>query len=374
MAKRDYYEALGVDRRADDAYIKKAYRNLAMKHHPDRNPGDTAAAERMKEINEAYAVLSDPQKRRLYDTYGHAGLEGYSQEDIFRGVDFSTMFREFGLGDVFGFGDSLFDSFFGRTSTRRRGPQKGADLRYDLSVTLEEVAEGAEKTVKLTTEATCPGCRSTGAEVDGLAQCGVCQGTGQVVREHRSGFGVLRQITTCDTCRGRGSIVTEACKTCNGNGIIEDSREFQVNVPAGAESGHAIRLPGEGQRGPDLPGDLYVVLNVQEHTLFQRKDDDIYLQQEIDVTEAALGAQIEVPSLNGTTTLEIPEGTQTGTVFKIREKGIPHLSGHGRGDEYVVVKVMTPAGLSPREKQLLREFRDLRAESGGNGHGKDGKG
>ena len=365
MAKRDYYEVLESDRGADQASIKKAYRALAMKFHPDKNPGDEQAAERMKAINEAYAVLSDTQKRQLYDTYGHSGLEGYTQEDILRNVDFSNIFRESGLGDIFGFGGSPFDSIFGRTSTRQRSSSKGADLRYDLHVTLEEVASGEEKTINFTKESTCPGCRGTGAEAGGLMGCDACRGSGQEVREHRSGFTVIRQVTTCRACSGSGNVVTERCGTCDGTGTIEEDSEITVKIPPGATDSHAAKVAGEGQRGPDLPGDLYVVLHVEDHPLFERRGDDLLLQKDIAMTDAALGARIEIPSLNGGSHVDIPEGTQTGAVFQLKGKGIPHLDGYGTGDEYVVVNVVTPTDLRPGERRLLEELRDIWAKSGG---------
>jgi len=365
--KRDYYEILGVGRNADQAAIKKAYRNLAMKYHPDRNPGDAQAVERMKEINEAYAVLSDAQKRRLYDTYGHAGLEGYTQEDIFRGTDFSSLFREFGLGDLFDFGDSLFDNFFGRRTASRRAPRKGNDLRYDLTVTLEEVAFGAEKVIELPREEQCPLCNGTGAEPDGLVSCENCGGTGQIVREQRSGYSLFRQISVCGKCHGRGKVIRERCQGCGGRGIIENKKEIVVKIPAGADTGYRIKVEGEGEDGADLPGDLYVVLNVEKHPVFERHGDDIYLQKEIAFTTAALGGEVEVPGLDGSLKLHIPEGTQTGAVLRIRDKGIPHLGGCGRGDEYVIAKVVTPTNLSPREKELLRELEKLRQKAEGGG-------
>jgi len=372
--KRDYYEVLGVSRDADEAAIKKAYRSLAMKYHPDRNPGDAEAVERMKEINEAYAVLTDTHKRQLYDTYGHAGLEGYTQADIFRGVDFSSLFREFGLRDFFGFGDSLFDSFFGRRTTTRRGPKKGADLRYDLNVTLEDVAFGVEKVIELPRVEQCPACSGTGAEADGLENCSSCQGTGQIVREQRSGYSVFRQITVCGRCHGQGKVVKKACKECEGKGVIEKATEIKVTIPAGADTGCQIKIEGEGEKGEGLPGDLYVVLHVKRHPIFERHGDDIYLQKEIAFTTAALGGEVEVPTLDGELKVDIPEGTQTGTVFRIEDKGIPHLDSRGGGDEYVVVKVITPTNLSRKERELLREFQRSRQKSGGNDREQSQKG
>jgi molecular chaperone DnaJ len=362
--KRDYYEVLSINRNADETAIKRAYRSLAMKYHPDRNQGDAETVERMKEINEAYAVLTDAHKRQLYDTYGHAGLEGYTQADIFRGVDFSDIFNEFGLGDIFGFGDNLFDSFIGRRTTTRRGPRKGADLRYELKVTLEEVAFGTKKAVELPKMNQCQLCSGSGAEPDGMVKCENCSGTGQIVKEQSSGYSMFRQISVCGTCRGKGKVITKPCKECEGKGIKEKINEVQINIPAGANSGHAIRIEGEGEKGEDLPGDLYIVLNVEKHPVFERHDDNIYLQQEIAFTTATLGGEIAVPTLNGEHKLEIPEGTQTSTVLRIENEGIPHLHNSGRGDEYIILKVVTPTNLSRKEKELLREFQRLKQRSG----------
>ncbi len=363
MAKRDYYEVLQVERSVDAAAIKRAYRNLAMQYHPDRNPDDAEAAEKMKEVNEAYAVLSDPKKRRLYDTYGHAGLEGLSQEDIFGGVDFAGIFREFGLGDIFGFGSGgggIFDGLFGRRGGARRGPTKGADLRYNLSLTLEEAASGVERTIELPRAAACLACGGKGATADNLETCATCGGSGQIVREQRSGNTVMRQITVCGDCRGRGQTVKEPCPECEGEGYVEHVEEMKVTVPPGADTGFHVRIEGAGEKQGDLPGDLYVVVNVERHPVFERHGDDLYLQHDIELTTAALGGEIEVPGLDGGLTLEIPEGTQTGSVLRIAEEGMPRLNGYGRGDEYVVVRVTTPTNLNRKEKQLLKEFEKLR--------------
>lgn len=365
--KKDYYEILGIDRNADEATIKRAYRNLAMKYHPDRNPGDTHAVEKMKEINEAYAVLSDRHKRQLYDTYGHAGLEGYTAADIFGSVDFLSLFREFGLGD-FGFRDSIFDTFFGdgRTSTRKKS--KASDIRYDLEVTLEEVALGAEKKIRVPRTRICFSCRGTGAGERGLKDCDYCLGSGQIVTERRAGFTLIRQITTCSKCHGKGRIIKEPCSECQGKGLIREIKEFSIPIPRGADTGYTIKIEGEGDDGGDksMPGDLYVVLNVKKHPIFERHGDDIYLTKEISFAQAALGGEIyDVPSLYGNLKLEIPEATQTGTVFRIKGKGIPHLDNHGSGDLYVMVKVATPKNLTEREKELLREFDQLQKQKSG---------
>jgi len=363
MAKLDYYEVLGVDKNADEAALRKAYRSLAMKYHPDRNPGDPAAAEKMKEINEAYAVLSDRQKRRLYDTYGHAGLEGLTQEDIFRGVDFSSILDDL-FGGGFGFGESIFDSFFGRRrGGRTRRARRGADLRYDLSVTLEDVAFGKEKKIEIPRVQTCGACGGSGAKEGGLKECRTCRGSGQSISEHRSGFTVIRQITVCNECGGRGRVIADPCQECRGKGSIEKVREIVVNIPPGADTGHNIRVEGEGEPSPDgaESGDLYVVVNVEKHPVFERHGDDIYVVKEIDMSLAALGGQIDgIPGLEGSLMLEVPEGTQNGAVFRIANAGIPHLGGHGRGDEYVVAKVVTPTDLTEEQKELLRRFQELR--------------
>jgi molecular chaperone DnaJ len=375
MAKRDYYEILGIDRNADQAALKKAYRALAMQSHPDKNPGDAQAAERMKQVNEAYAVLCDSRKRALYDRYGHAGLEGYTQEDIFRGVDFGSLFREFGLGGFgFGFGDSIFEGFFGGRNSARRGPRRGADLRYDLSVTLEEAAFGTVRTIELPKVEKCPACGGTGAQPEGLADCRRCHGTGQMVTEQRSGYSVIRQITVCGDCRGRGKTIKKACKECRGRGVTEKTKEISVDIPAGCDAGYRIRVDGQGAEGDDLPGDLYIVIDVERHPVFERHGDDLYVQKEIGFTTASLGGQVDVPGLQGNLRLDVPEGTQTGTVLRIAGEGVPSLNGHGRGDQYVIVKVVVPTRLSRREKELLRELEALRQRSGGERHGQDRKG
>ena len=365
MAKRDYYEILGMDRGADEATIKKAYRSLAMKCHPDTNPNDAQAVDKMKEINKAYAVLCDREKRRLYDTYGHAGLQGFTQEDIFRGVDFGSIFADL-FGGGFGSGGSIFDELFGRRrSGRGRQTRRGADLRYDFKVTLEDAAFGTEKKIEIPRVEPCSACHGLGAKEGGLKVCQACHGSGQSVIEQRSGYSVYRQITVCGKCRGRGKIVTESCDECQGGGSIERSKEISIHIPKGADTGHAIRVEGEGEPGPDGAenGDLYVVLSVEKHPVFERHGDDIYVVREIGLPQAALGAKLDdVPGLEGGLKVDIPEGTQNGAVFRISHKGIPHLNNHGRGDEYVLVKVVTPTDLSKEEKDLLRKFQASRGK------------
>lgn len=360
MAKRDYYEVLGVDRSADSQVVKKAYRSLAMKYHPDRNPGDDSAAQSMKEVNEAYAILNDPKKRGLYDHYGHAGLEGYTQEDIFRGVDFSSIFSEFGLGDIFGFGGDPFGGVFGaRTRTRPR-TRKGADIRYDLEITLQDVAHGLKKTITLDRGSTCAGCLGSGAEAGGESQCDACLGSGRSVREERSGFGVVRQILTCAECRGSGRVILAPCATCQGRGRTTETVDIELDVPPGVEDGHALQVSGEGETGPDLPGDLFVVLNVTPDPRFERRGQDLVVKQEIDIATAALGGDLEVPGLEGPVSVTLPEATQHGAAFRLSGHGLPNLRGGGLGDQYVVVKVTVPIDLNDEEKRLLEEYRKLR--------------
>ena len=362
MNKRDYYEVLGVDKNSDASDIKKAFRQLAMEFHPDRKPDDPQAEEKIKEINEAYAVLSDPEKRKLYDTYGHQGLQGFSQEDLFRGVDFSSLFREFGVKDLFGFGDP-FESFFGGRSSQRKGPQKGADLRYDLTVSLEEAAFGVEKTINIPKWEPCAACQGTGASPGGMEKCDQCQGSGQNVTEQRKGPSLFRQIRVCNRCQGQGQIIKQPCPECKGQRFIERSKELTVKIPPGADGGYVISVEGEGEKGKDLPGDLHIVLNVARHSLFERHGDDLYLPQEIPFPTAVLGGLIDVPLLGGgTSELKVPEGTQTGSLFRIDGQGVPHLKGQGRGDEYVLIKVTVPTDLTKRQKKLIREFEKLEKE------------
>ena len=363
MATRDYYEVLGINEDADETTIKKAYRELAMKYHPDRNPGDDKAVERMKEINEAYAVLSDAKKRSEYDAYGLEGIKGYSQEDIFQNVDFSSLFHEFGLRDFFSSGSNIFDGLFGRSS-QAGSRKRGADLKYDLDLTLEEVASGTEKTLTITKEDQCPSCHGTGSESGGTITCGKCRGTGQLVREQRLGYGIFRQVIACDQCNGKGKLIKNYCKECKGKGTVQKTKDIKVRVPPGADTGNAIRLEGEGETGEAQNGDLYVILHVQKHPVFERHGDDIYIKKEITFATAALGGKIDIAGLDGGSKLEIPEGTQTDSTFRIHGKGIKHLDGHGQGDEYVMVNVITPKNLNNKEKELLREFAGLSETNG----------
>ncbi len=358
--KKDYYDILGVARDANEPTIKQEYRNLALKYHPDRNPGDKQCEAKMKELNEAYAILSNTEKRRLYDTYGHAGLQGFTTEDIFRGTDFNSI-----LEDLFGGG--IFGDLFGRRGARgnrgTRQPHRGADLRYDLRVTLEEVYCGVEKQIEFSTEEICESCKGIGASEGKLKECEVCHGTGQKVTEQRSGFGIFRQITTCSACRGKGRIPIESCKECGGKGIREKARQITIHIPPGADTAYKIRIEGEGASGRNgaSPGDLYVVLQIESHPLFERRGDDVYVMKEIDSIQMALGGEVsDIPGLGGKLSLNIPEGTQTGEVFRIAGAGMPRLYNSGKGDEYVMVQIVTPTNLSKEERDLLSQVQKLR--------------
>jgi len=342
-ALRDYYEVLGVSRNATDQEIKSAYRRLALKHHPDRNPGDARAEERFKEAAEAYGVLGDPDKRRRYDTYGHAGLGGGAA-----GFD-PTIFADFSdiLGDFFGFGDA-----FGR----RRGPRRGADLRYNLDVSFEEAAFGMQTQLRIPRVESCEACSGSGAAPGTKpTSCPTCHGSGQVTFQ-QGFFSVAR---TCSHCRGSGRIVTEPCKTCRGQGQVPIERTLQIQIPAGVDNGSQLRIGGEGEPGAlgGPSGDLYVVLRVADHAFFKRDGTHLVCEMPVGVTQAALGATIEVPTLDGgKAKLNVPEGTQSGTVLKLRGQGIPALGGRGRGDLHVLVRVVVPRHLSAEQRRLFEQL------------------
>lgn len=351
--KRDYYDVLGVGRQAEADEIKKAYRKLARQYHPDANP-DPAAAEKFKEINEAYEVLSDQDKRARYDQFGHDAAQGG-----FGGQS------PFGQGDMGGFGD-IFDMFFGggmaRGGQRQRGPQQGADLRYDIDISFEEAAFGVEKEIELTRIESCPTCHGSGARPGTQPQvCKHCGGTGQVQRVQNTAFGRFVTGAPCDVCHGTGRIITDPCSECGGTGAVRRKRKLSVKIPAGVDTGSRLRMSGEGEGGErgGPAGDLYIVINVRPHKLFRRDGDDVILDHPITFVQAALGAEIDVPTLDGPVSLKVPEGTQTGTTFRLRGKGITHLRGYGRGDQHVRVHIAVPRKLTDKQRESLREFGKL---------------
>jgi len=343
QTRADYYELLGVPRNASEQEIKSAYRRLALQHHPDRNPGDKEAEERFKAAAEAYSVLGDPEKRRRYDVYGHAGVGGAGGFD-------PSVFSDFGdiLGDFFGFGD-----LFGR---RRGGPRRGADLRYNLDLSFEEAAFGTETHIQIPRSEMCATCTGSGAAPGtSPTTCSACGGAGQVAFQ-QGFFSVAR---ACGRCRGTGRTVASPCRDCAGNGHVQVTRKLQIRIPAGVDDGSQLRIAGEGEGGSagGPPGDLYVVLRVDEHGFFRREGDSLLCEVPISVVQAALGAQVEVPTLEGgQAKLSIPEGTQAGASFRVRGHGVPRLGGKGRGDMHVTVRVVTPTKLTSAQRRLLEEL------------------
>jgi molecular chaperone DnaJ len=348
MDKRDYYEVLEVDRGAAADEIKRAYRKQAMRFHPDRNPGDASAEEMFKEASEAYEVLSDPQKKEVYDRYGHAGLTGQGFQG-FRGFD--EIFSNFGdiFSEIFGFAGA---------GARGGGPKarkRGADLRYDLPISFEEAAFGARKDIEVSRLDRCEGCGGSGAKAGTNPEaCGTCNGRGQVVRTQ----GAFMVSTTCPSCRGQGHIVRERCTQCNGGGRTRATRRLSVRIPAGVSTGTRVRLAGEGeQSGPDgTPGDLYVFLSVEQHPQFVRDEFDVHAEVPVGIVTATLGDKISVDTLHGPEKVKIPPGTQPGEVFQLRGKGIPRLDGLGRGDHFVHVRVVVPKDLNRTQRKLLEKF------------------
>lgn len=361
MQKRDYYEVLGIQRDATKSEIKDAYRKLAFKYHPDRNK-ESGAEDRFKEISEAYAVLSDDEKRRQYDMLGHVGISGrYTWDDIFRGADFDEIFRDMGFG--FGGFQSIFDMFFGG-APRKRGPAKGQDLRYDLEVTLEQAATGLSTQIEVPRTEMCENCGGNGAKAGTQPRtCPICRGTGQVQNVRTAGFARFVRITTCNTCEGRGKVIDNPCEICKGTGTVRRRRKIDVTIPPGADTGSHFRLPGQGEAIPDggVPGDLFVVVHVKPHRYFKRSGNDILYETEVGYAQVALGTKIEVPTLNGKAELKIPGGTQPGTIFRLRGKGMPSIHGGRKGDELVRVNLRVPRKISKRQRELLEE---LAKESG----------
>jgi len=365
--KRDYYEILGVKKNATLDEIKKAYRELALRYHPDRVPHEQKkeAEEKFKEISEAYAVLSDSQKRALYDQYGHAGIDQrYAYEDIFKGADFSSVFE--GLGD-FGFGGGLFDEIFsdlgfdifGPRGKRGSRSRRGRDLEITAEITLEEAAAGVEKTVSLPRYEVCATCSGSGAKPGTKkTTCPQCRGSGRMVVSN--GFFQLSQ--TCSRCLGEGSIIQTPCSNCRGEGRSKVVRKIKVKIPPGVDTGSHLRIRGEGEAGLAGRGDLYVIIEVKPHPVFQRHNDDILTEITITLSKAVLGGRVEVSTLDGKVEMKIPSGTQSGSIFRLKGKGIPDLHGRGNGDELVRVNVEIPTHLTQEQRRLIEEFAQASGE------------
>ena len=363
MGKRDYYEVLGVERNASKDELKKAYRKLAMQYHPDRNPDDKEAEEKFKEAAEAYEVLSNDDKKARYDQFGHEGLRGnsYSSQGF---SDINDIFSHF--SDIFG-GSSIFDDFFGGGSSRGRGRRRGAgtpgsDLRVNLKLSLEEIAEGVTKKVKIKKQVTCDNCNGSGAEGGTSTKtCPVCQGAGEVKSVSRSVFGQFVNITTCNNCNGEGTVVDSPCKKCMGDGRINGETTLTINVPAGVSEGSYMTLRGEGNSGKrgGQPGDIIAVFQELAHDYFVREGDDIIYDLYVSYPDAVLGAEVEVPTLNGKARLKVDAGTPAGKMLKMRNKGIKHLNHGGSGDQIIRVNIDVPKKLNSKEKELLKELSEL---------------
>lgn len=364
VSKRDFYEILGVPKTASEDEVKKAFRKLARKYHPDVNRDNPQEAEeKFKEINEAYEVLSDTEKRRQYDQFGHAAFDAASGAG-------TGGFGGFGGAGAGGFSD-IFDMFFGGQSGfgfggRPAGPERGADLRYDMELTFEQAASGLETEIQVPRTEDCGACHGSGAAPGTHPEtCPQCRGTGQTQVVQNTPFGRMVNVKACDRCHGEGKIVQSPCPECRGRGKVRNRRRIKVKIPAGVDTGSRLRVAHEGEAGTrgGGPGDLYVYIFVKAHKLFTREGDDVICEVPISIVQAALGDELEVPTLDGPVKVRVPEGTQSGTTFRLKDKGIPHLRGHGRGDHHVRVKVVTPRQITERQRELLAEFARLGGEN-----------
>ncbi len=364
--KRDYYEILGVPKNADKDQIKNSYRKLALQYHPDRNKAPEAE-EKFKEISEAYAVLSDDSKRAQYDRFGHEGIQGrYSTEDIFRTANFDEIFRDLGFGGFGGFGGSIFDMFFGNMTGSGRGARRGADLRYDLDVTLEQVASGLSTEIEIPRTERCSVCKGSGAKPGSAPRvCTECGGRGQVQRVSSSGFAQFVRIETCRNCRGKGEVLDNPCRDCKGSGTVQRTRKITVKIPPGIDNESSLRLRGEGDAGEsgNTAGDLYVVCHVLPHKVFTREEADLLCSVSLDMASAALGTSVKVPTIDGVgADVIIPAGTQNGTTLKLKGKGIPMMGSVAKGNELVTVNVTIPARLTDKQKEILKQFKQIEEE------------
>ncbi len=352
--KRDYYEVLGIQKGASEDEIKKAYRKSAKKYHPDLHPGDKVAEEKFKEVNEAYEVLSDSEKRARYDQFGHAGVD-----PNFGAGGGSPFGQDVDIGDIF---NSFFGGFGGFGGNRRQNPnapRRGNDVEEQLVISFEEAAKGCKKTISYSNVITCDDCHGTGAQKGTTAEtCSACGGTGRVTVSQRSPFGVVQTQRACDSCRGRGKIIKTPCRTCNGNGRIRRNKKVDITIPAGIADEQVLNVGGHGNSGINggPAGDLHVYIRVKPHEVFERRGDDVWCEMPITVSQAILGDEVTVPTIDGKVSYSVHEGVQPGDVFKLKGKGIPHLNGRGRGDQYVRMNIEIPRNLNSKQKNLIKEF------------------
>jgi molecular chaperone DnaJ len=363
MAKRDYYEILGVNKGASKEEIKKSYKKLALKYHPDRVPEEEkkVAEEKFKEISEAYAVLSDDSKKSAYDQFGHEGFDQrFSQEDIFRGFDFENIFREFGFGNSGGGGfGNIFEMFFGG----ERKEKKARNLKYDLTIDFDESAFGVKKEIKFRKKVLCDKCNGTGAKDGRLTECKHCNGAGRIIKVQRTMFGMFQQVIPCKYCESTGQIAKDKCNSCDGEGTIYDTKNIKINIPAGVYDGARLRIVNEGEESRFGNGDLYVYINVKPHEIFDRKDYDLYLTTDISYSQAVLGSEIKVPLLKGDKKIKIPPGTESGSVFRIKGEGVQYLNSSSKGDLFVKINIIVPDKVSGKERKLLEDLAKLRKEN-----------
>ncbi len=364
MAKKDFYEILGVSKGASSDEIKKAYRKKALEHHPDRNPDNKAAEEKFKEAAEAYEILGDDSKRKRYDQYGHAGMgNGGFGGGGHPHMDMNDIFERF--GDIFGGGgDNPFESFFGGGGSRSRGGRRvhrGSNLRIKVKLTLEEIAKGIEKKVKVNKYVSCDKCSGQGANKgSGFTTCSTCKGSGQVTRTQQTILGYMQTAATCPACGGEGQVITDKCKSCHGDGIVKGEDVITINIPAGVAEGMQLSMGGKGNAGPrgGVPGDLIIAVEEAEHEHFKREGNNIFYEQYVNFADAAIGTSVEIPTLEGKAKVKIDAGTQPGKILRLKGKGIPDVNGYGKGDLLISINVWTPQHLSSEEKNILEKLRD----------------
>lgn len=359
MSKRDYYDILGVSRTASAEEIKKAYRKLAIKYHPDKNPGDKASEEHFKEAAEAYDVLSNPEKKQRYDQFGHAGMGGGGGGSYGGGMNMDDIFSQF--GDIFGGGGSPFESFFGQGTRSGRRVNRGSDLRIKIKLTLEEIANGVEKKIKVSKQVGCTTCGGNGAkDRSSFSTCGTCGGHGSVRRVSNTILGQMQTTSTCPTCHGEGSTITAKCNVCHGDGVTRGEETISINIPAGVSEGMQLSMSSKGNaavRG-GVPGDLLILIEELEHEFLKRDGNNLLFDLHISFTDAALGTSAEIPTIDGKAKIKIEPGTQSGKVLRLKGKGLPTINSYGKGDQLIYVNVWTPKQLSREERQILEKLQE----------------